>query len=112
MGRTKACQQRLRLLYQHGLVRRIALPIRRGDKPKPYVYALDRKGAELLVTELGIEPAEIDWKTKSRDETAIMRSCRAAKTHWVNMVLPFCARELALVLFVLLSGPEVVIWHW
>lgn len=68
MGRTKACQQRLRLLHEHGLVRRIALPIRRGDKPKPYVYALDRKGAELLVTELGIEPAEIDWKTKSQEE--------------------------------------------
>jgi hypothetical protein len=66
MGRTKACQQRLRLLHEYGLVRRIALPIRRGDKPKPYVYALDRKGAELLVTELGIEPAEIDWKTKSQ----------------------------------------------
>ena len=68
VGRAKACQQRLRLLHQHGLVRRIALPIRRGDKPKPYVYALDRKGAELLVSELGIEPGQIDWRARTQEE--------------------------------------------
>lgn len=68
IGRTKACQQRLRLLHEHGLVRRIALPIRRGDRPKPYVYALDRKGAEVLVSELGVEPGEIDWKAKTQEE--------------------------------------------
>jgi hypothetical protein len=68
VGRAKACQQRLRLLHQQGLVRRIALPIRRGDKPKPYVYALDRQGAELLVSELGIEPGEIDWRARTQEE--------------------------------------------
>ncbi len=67
-GGTKACQERLRRLHQHGLVRRIELPIRRGDRPKPYVYALDRKGAELLVSELGVEPGELDWKPKTQEE--------------------------------------------
>ena len=67
-GRAKACQERLRLLHQHGLVRRIALPVRRGDKPKPYVYALDRQGAELLVSELGVESDELDWRPKAQEE--------------------------------------------
>ena len=67
-GRTKACQQRLRLLHYHGLVRRISLPIRRGEKPKPFVYALDRKGAELLVSELGTEPSSLDWRPKAQEE--------------------------------------------
>jgi len=67
-GCAKACQERLRLLHQHGLVRRISLPIRRGDKPKPYVYALDRQGAELLVSELGVESGELDWRPKTQEE--------------------------------------------
>lgn len=67
-GRVKACQQRLRLLCDNGFVRRIQLPIRRGDKPQPYIYALDSKGAELLTSELGIEPQEIDWRPKAHEE--------------------------------------------
>ena len=67
-GRTKACQERLRLLYEHGLLRRIELPVQRGQQSKPYVYALDRRGADCLVTELGIEPGEIDWRPCSQEE--------------------------------------------
>ena len=67
-GRVKGCQQRLRLLSEHGFVRRIQLPVKRGEGPKPYIYALDRKGAAVLVSEWGIEPGDIDWKPKSHEE--------------------------------------------
>ena len=66
-GRVKACQRRLALLTQHGYVRRLEQPVTRREKSKPYLYALDRRGAQLLVTELGIEPGEIEWKPRSQE---------------------------------------------
>ena len=67
-GRTKACQQRLRRLVDYGLIRRIEQPVKRGERPLPYIYALDRKGADLLVAEMGIEPSELDWRPKAQEE--------------------------------------------
>ncbi len=67
-GRVKACQQRLAKLVRHGYVRRIDQPVRHGEGAKPYIYALDRKGVDLLVTELGIEPQEIEWRPRSQEE--------------------------------------------
>lgn len=67
-GRVKACQQRLALLLRHGYVRRIEQPVKRGEGSKHAIYALDRKGAALLVTELGVEPHEIEWKPRSQEE--------------------------------------------
>lgn len=67
-GRIKACQQRLKLLYEHKFVRRIQLPVKRGDGPSPYIYALDRQGAELLMSERGIELAPSDWQPRAQEE--------------------------------------------
>jgi hypothetical protein len=67
-GRIKACQQRLRLLALHNIIRRIQLPVRRGDKPRPYVYTLAEVGAALLSSEIGIDPRDIDWKPKPQEE--------------------------------------------
>jgi hypothetical protein len=66
-GRTKACQQRLRLLTLHNIIRRIERPVKRGEN-LPYVYTLDRNGAALLTSEIGIEPREIDWRPKAQEE--------------------------------------------
>jgi hypothetical protein len=67
-GPVKACERRMRLLYTNGLVRRIEQPVKRGEGPQPYIYALDRRGADILVVERGIEPHDIDWKPKSAEE--------------------------------------------
>jgi hypothetical protein len=67
-GRLKACQRRLRQLNQRHLVRRIELPVKRGEGPKPYIYALDQAGAQLLAGELGLDPREIEWQPKDAEE--------------------------------------------
>lgn len=68
-GRLKACQRRLRFLAKHSLVRRIEQMVSRGESRLPYIYALDRKGAETLVRELGVDPASIDWHKKDAERT-------------------------------------------
>lgn len=67
-GALKASQRRLRQLTQAGLLRRIEQPVRRGEGPRPFIYTLDRLGAQVLSQELGIEPDEADWKPKSAEE--------------------------------------------
>jgi len=67
-GRVKACQQRLALLCRHGYVRRIEQPVKRGDGSKHFIYALDRKGADLLIAELGVEPQDVEWRPRSQEE--------------------------------------------
>lgn len=64
-GSIKATERRMRLLYGAGLVRRIEQPVKRGEGSKPYIYALSKKGADLLIAELGIDPAEIQWRPHS-----------------------------------------------
>lgn len=91
-GTKKACQRRLRLLTHHHLLRRIELPVKRGEGSKPYIYALDRRGAELLMQEVGIDPAVAEWRPRSREENypflqhlldttdfriALLRACEA-----------------------------------
>lgn len=67
-GPLKACQRRLRQLTTYGLIRRIEQPVRRGEGPRPYIYALDKPGADILIEELGIEPGQLDWKSRTAEE--------------------------------------------
>lgn len=67
-GLQKACGRRLRKLVAAGLVRRIELPVRRGDPSLPYVYALDKKGAHILAAELGLDPKDVEWRRKNAEE--------------------------------------------
>ena len=67
-GLQKACGRRLRKLVAAGLIRRIELPVRRGDPSLPYVYTLDKKGTQTLIAELGLEPKEVDWRRKDMEE--------------------------------------------
>lgn len=68
IGPMKACQRRLRLLTKHGLVRRIEQPIKRTEPTKPYLYTLDRKGAEILAAEMGLSLSDIDYSPSSVEE--------------------------------------------
>jgi len=70
-GQLKACQRRLRLLTQHKLLRRIDLPVRRGEAPPPYIYTLDKGGAEVLSQELGVSFEEINWRPTDAEENDI-----------------------------------------
>ena len=64
----KACQRRMRQLFEHELVRRIEPLIRYSEGKKPLIYALDKGGAQILVNELGLELAEIDYKPQTAEE--------------------------------------------
>lgn len=68
LGPKKACERRMRLLHEHGLVRRIEQPVKRGEGAKPYIYALDKQGAHLLISELGVDPSDIEWKPRTQEE--------------------------------------------
>lgn len=65
-GASKAAsQRRLALLYHHGFLTRVFLTVRASYMLSPALYMLDRRGAELLRSELGYD--HITWTSKSRD---------------------------------------------
>jgi hypothetical protein len=68
IGPRRACQRRMQQLFQHELVRRIEPLIRYSEGKKPLIYALAKKGAQLLVNEVGIEFAQLDYKAQSAEE--------------------------------------------
>lgn len=63
-GRQTSCQRRLQLLFHHGFLDRIALPIVMGEGRAPYVYALDDLGANLVAAALDVDRAAVDWRPK------------------------------------------------
>jgi hypothetical protein len=64
----KACQRRMRQLFEHGLVRRIEPLIRYSEGKKPLIYAIAKGGAQILANELGIEIIPSDYKPQSAEE--------------------------------------------
>jgi len=58
----KSILRRLQKLYHNRYLQRIYFPIVlfQGGSEKP-IYALDRKGAEILTEDLGIPPEKLDW---------------------------------------------------
>ncbi|MEZ4671450.1 MAG: replication-relaxation family protein [Anaerolineae bacterium] len=83
-GASKAAQRRLIRLYHHGFLERLFLPVVAGRSPTFYV--LDRKGAELLRSELGYD--ELHWYNSSKDlktdfleHTIAINDFRIAVTH-------------------------------
>lgn len=67
-GRRKACQRRLRRLFDAGIIRRIEPLIRYSEGKKPLIYALTKAGAQILTDKLGIDPTTIDYKAHDREE--------------------------------------------
>lgn len=98
-GAKKACQRRLRLLTYHGLLRRIELPVKRGEGTRPYIYAIDQLAANVLIEEVGIDPAVVEWRPRSSEENypflqhlldttdfriALAQACKASKVTLVS----------------------------
>ena len=54
--------------------------VKRGEGRKPYVYALDRRGAQALTSELGIDPGDIDWKPRSGENWRSVSSAKRRAT--------------------------------
>ncbi len=99
-GATKACERRMRLLYGAELVRRIEQPVRRYEGSKAFIYALSKKGAEFLITETGIDPADIDWRPQSFE----------ANTPFLSHLLLTTDLRIALVKACQQRGVELVEW--
>lgn len=70
------CQHRLKLLFHHGYLARYEQPQLLSEGRQPLIYQLDRKGADMLMAELSLEPQELDWRPDQ------------------NEVSPFFARHL------------------
>lgn len=65
-GASKAAsQRRLALLYHHGFLTRVFLTVRASYMLSPALYMLDKRGAELLRSEMGYD--DITWTSKSHD---------------------------------------------
>jgi len=56
---------RLQKLYHHRFLNRLHLPTVRGSSQA--IYCLDREGVPVAAEVLGVPPASIPWKRKSRD---------------------------------------------
>lgn len=60
---TSMTNERLMRLYQHGYLDRLYPPVSFGSTQA--VYGLDRKGADLVAKELGIQKEAINWKKRN-----------------------------------------------
>jgi len=59
------CLVRLKNLYHHGFLLRTEQPQSLTEGRKPLVYWLDKKGAELIAINRGIEFADVGWKSNT-----------------------------------------------
>lgn len=57
------CLHRLKQLFQYGFLLRDELPHLLIEGRRPFVYRLDRRGAELLAMLDGCEVSELDWRS-------------------------------------------------
>lgn len=64
-GRQTSCQRRLQLLFHHGYLDRLLMPVVLGEGRVPYVYVLDELGADLVSYELGVDRALIQWRPQN-----------------------------------------------
>ena len=63
-GCLTSCQRRLQLLFHHGFLDRIELPVKLGEGRAPYVYVLDECGADLVAKEKEVDRANVSWNEK------------------------------------------------
>lgn len=58
------CLLRLKLLFHHGFLKRGEQPQTMTEGRKPFVYWLDRTGAEFIAIQQECEVADLDWQPK------------------------------------------------
>jgi hypothetical protein len=63
-GRRSSCQRRLQLLFHHGFLDRLQLPVVLGQGRRAFVYVLAERGADLVAAIHGMDRAAVKWKPK------------------------------------------------
>lgn len=58
------CQRRLQLLFHHGFLDRLPIPVILGEGRQPIVYVLDKKGADLVAILMGVDRANLGWQPR------------------------------------------------
>jgi len=66
-GKRSICQRRLQLLFHHGFLNRIVPPLVLGEGRKPYVYAVDENGADIIANIQGIDRGDLAWRPKQNE---------------------------------------------
>lgn len=61
-GRQSSCQRRLQLLYHHGHLDRLPMPVILGEGRFPHVYVLDQAGAALVAATQGVDLTTVAWR--------------------------------------------------
>jgi len=71
IGKRNTCRARLQKLYHHSFFWRGALPTVWTEGRKPLIYRIDRGAVPWLLSVLGIERDEFDWKPSERNVSGI-----------------------------------------
>lgn len=66
-NRTRVAQRRLQGLFHHGYLARGEQPQLLTDSPKPFVYFLDERGAQLVCDMNDLPREELDWHPRHND---------------------------------------------
>jgi hypothetical protein len=72
------CRFRLRHLAEHGFLRRIQQPVALTEGRKPWIYALDGRGADLVCEIKGLDRTQLGWKPSDSDRTPTFLSHQLA----------------------------------
>lgn len=64
-GGSSRCLHRLKLLFHHGFLQRAEQPQLISEGRKPYVYYVDKRGAEFLAYLYECEVKDLDWSPRS-----------------------------------------------
>ncbi|MCO6450069.1 MAG: replication-relaxation family protein [Caldilineales bacterium] len=100
-GRRSSCQNRLKLLFHHGFLQRIVPALVLGEGRKPYVYALDERGADIVASIQGVDRENLAWQPKQNEVGGL----------FLNHLL---AVSLVRVVFEVLAADQVLTilgWH-
>jgi hypothetical protein len=65
------CQLRLQLLFHHGFLWREEQSQRLSEGRKPFLYFLDKRGAQALATHRACDIEDIEWDTRDRDTRSL-----------------------------------------
>jgi hypothetical protein len=84
---TSSCKRRLTLLYHHGYLDRLYVPVTLPYGSPRAVYCLGRRGAELLASERGARHGEVDWRRQDNGRDLVfLAHTLAANDVWIATI--------------------------
>jgi hypothetical protein len=90
-GSRATAQYRLERLYDHGFLERKFLTVARGEGRSPTLYILDRRGAEVLRSERGME--NLKWWSSSKDLSPLFLEHTLAINDVLVAVIVACRQQ-------------------